>query len=376
MEKRGLSTIVTTLLIILLVIIAIGVIWAVVRNVLQKGSENIGFEGLLIELNIRAASIDGDTAYVQVKREAGEGDLVGINFVFSDTDTSKVKEQAVVMTELEQRTFTFSLTEVGISSPTEVSVAPIYELSSGKDKAGEVTDTEDFGTGVLGGGDGGGGAQCGNNNIEGTEVCDGSDIGTETCITQGFDAGDLACLPDCTGYDTSSCTGGTCTDGETQLCPLQDGVCLGSEQTCTGSAWPGCVYTGITGYEATEVSCTDTLDNDCDRDVDTADSDCELTWTGTVGTPWPTETKILFDIVENTADFITPTYNYVGMYMSFSGTSIETRCIMIFDYVIPSETPLYDKSIVRLDGAPTGGLPINIAGGNTFTIWQKSQCGV
>ena len=31
---------------------------------------------------------------------------------------------------------------------------------------------------------------CGNNTVEGTEVCDGTDLGGETCETQGYLGGD------------------------------------------------------------------------------------------------------------------------------------------------------------------------------------------
>ncbi len=57
--------------------------------------------------------------------------------------------------------------------------------------------------------------------------------------------------------------------------PLNDnqiGECAGSYQACGGvSGWQN-DYSGITTYEATEVSC-DTLDNDCDALVDQLDSD-------------------------------------------------------------------------------------------------------
>ncbi len=48
-------------------------------------------------------------------------------------------------------------------------------------------------------------AFCGNNLIDGTDVCDGTDLGTETCQTQGFDSGTLGCAPGCGAYDTSGC---------------------------------------------------------------------------------------------------------------------------------------------------------------------------
>ncbi|MBI3179709.1 MAG: hypothetical protein HYZ27_08605 [Deltaproteobacteria bacterium] len=51
------------------------------------------------------------------------------------------------------------------------------------------------------------GASCGNDAIDGYEVCDGTDLGGEMCTSLGFTGGALACLSDCSGYDTSGCTG-------------------------------------------------------------------------------------------------------------------------------------------------------------------------
>jgi hypothetical protein len=54
----------------------------------------------------------------------------------------------------------------------------------------------------------GAGAVCGNNLIESPEVCDGSDLGGQTCLSKGFTGGTLACNGSCSAFDTSSCTGG------------------------------------------------------------------------------------------------------------------------------------------------------------------------
>jgi hypothetical protein len=48
-------------------------------------------------------------------------------------------------------------------------------------------------------------AQCGNGVQEGSEDCDGSDLGGRTCQDLGFTGGTLACGGGCT-FDTSSCT--------------------------------------------------------------------------------------------------------------------------------------------------------------------------
>ncbi len=49
--------------------------------------------------------------------------------------------------------------------------------------------------------------ECGNGVLETGEACDGDELGDATCITEGFDSGDLACAADCT-FDTSACEGG------------------------------------------------------------------------------------------------------------------------------------------------------------------------
>ncbi len=49
-------------------------------------------------------------------------------------------------------------------------------------------------------------AVCGNDAAEGTEICDGTDLRGESCISQGYAGGVLGCLGDCSAYDTSGCT--------------------------------------------------------------------------------------------------------------------------------------------------------------------------
>jgi hypothetical protein len=83
---------------------------------------------------------------------------------------------------------------------------------------------------------------CGNGIIEVGEMCDGSDLGGETCSDQGFLGGTLACQADCQAFDTSACSNV-------------------NECVPTHSKEKG-------------LRCSDGLDNDCDGDIDAADTDC------------------------------------------------------------------------------------------------------
>ena len=46
---------------------------------------------------------------------------------------------------------------------------------------------------------------CGDNLIVGNEICDGTDLGGETCHSQGFTTGTLSCAADCGYFVTSDC---------------------------------------------------------------------------------------------------------------------------------------------------------------------------
>jgi len=48
---------------------------------------------------------------------------------------------------------------------------------------------------------------CGNNIKELGEVCDGVDLNGESCLTQGFDVGNLVCSVNCQSFDASNCVG-------------------------------------------------------------------------------------------------------------------------------------------------------------------------
>lgn len=56
-------------------------------------------------------------------------------------------------------------------------------------------------------------ATCGDNVIEGSEFCDGTALNSQTCVTLGYASGTLACESDCSAYDTSACVTDPCGNG-------------------------------------------------------------------------------------------------------------------------------------------------------------------
>ena len=67
---------------------------------------------------------------------------------------------------------------------------------------------------------------CGNGIIDEGETCDGAQLGGQTCQSQGFDAGTLACGPACT-FNTGSCVTYVCGNGSCE--PGEDSCSCASD---------------------------------------------------------------------------------------------------------------------------------------------------
>ncbi len=122
------------------------------------------------------------------------------------------------------------------------------EVCDGTNLGGQTCLTQGFDSGTLACAAGchafdtsaceGTGPVCGNNTVEGNEVCDGADLGGETCVTRGFLSGDLACAVGCAAFDTSGCSGPTCGNGVIEGSETCDGADLGGE-TCLTQGFVG-----------------------------------------------------------------------------------------------------------------------------------------
>jgi len=93
-DKKGLSAVVTTLILILLVLVAVGIIWVVIRAVVETGTGTIDYTAKCLRVDLRATVVNntaGTNYDVTLKRESGGDDINGVKIVFSnDTDSSSV----------------------------------------------------------------------------------------------------------------------------------------------------------------------------------------------------------------------------------------------------------------------------------------------
>ncbi len=195
-----------------------------------------------------------------------------------------------------------------------------------------------------GSGGGGGGAVCGNNIQEGSEVCDGTDLDSQTCSTQSFVSGTLACASNCLSFDTSACVG---------LGPVcGDGIVNGSEQ-CDGVALNGatCVSEGYaSGTLACNGSCVfDTAACVPIADTDAPDAIADLTaTTGALGTNTITlQWTVPFE--DGTADTGDPSSYQIAFSTSPISSNVFAEFTTIFltaDSVVDTDNDL----VSELDG--------------------------
>ena len=75
-NKRGLSQVITIVLIILLTLVAILIVWGFVRPTIESTGEQVGAECLTVDLQVTGCDITADT--FTVKRNSGTGTLVAI----------------------------------------------------------------------------------------------------------------------------------------------------------------------------------------------------------------------------------------------------------------------------------------------------------
>jgi hypothetical protein len=99
----------------------------------------------------------------------------------------------------------------------------------------------------------GGGPRCGNDRIEGDEICDGAELGPAppSCLEEGFRGGTIACAQDCLSFDTSGCSStATCGNSVIEFPEECDGA-LPAAADCTSR-----------GFDRGTISCTEscTLD--------------------------------------------------------------------------------------------------------------------
>jgi cysteine-rich repeat protein len=390
-NKKGISGIIVTLIMVVLSIVAITIVWGVIKNTIDDESSKISVSQLRLDLEIKAAYMDGlDGGIVSVKRNPGGDEITGINFIFSDGSNSMVVKKATTLGELEGETFTFTSLEIpGITAGDLISIAPIYELG-GEETSGTPTDSSPIGN-IAAGGGGGPPASCGDGTIGVGEQCDDNDANpgdgcSDTCqIESGYS---------CIGEPSVCTLGVTCGDGAigfgeqcddnnpdpgdgcSDTCQIEGGYsCTGTPSVCTPDNPPSsCDGVWNPGSEDPEVECDDgeiTCLANClcpSGDVPNPDDlggcikEPSLN-SGTINSVWPSGAIKYIDSPNLPIE--APTMqSYIGKYVNFSSI------VGCFGISYAEYLPEYLTSYIRTEIVMVG-----IGPSDGYEIWNSDTCG-
>lgn len=136
-NKKGLSAIIVTVLLIGLTIVAVGVVWAVVNGVLQRGASNTDLSAKCLDIIVTATSVTcGETpavCVVRLERTGSRDDAIsGVKMVFENAAGDRSASPATYSSPIAQLGNAQATGVVtGINTPTKVEVTVFFTDASG-----------------------------------------------------------------------------------------------------------------------------------------------------------------------------------------------------------------------------------------------------
>jgi len=127
-NKRGLSGVVSVLLIILITLVAIGIFWTVAKGVITRSESEIDMGSKCLDSDIRITGLDyvSPNWTISIRRKSGTEEFQGIKFLLHDTsrgESTPTTLEDVSVTNirlLETDVATISSVGSGISTPGNV----------------------------------------------------------------------------------------------------------------------------------------------------------------------------------------------------------------------------------------------------------------
>ncbi|MFA5953143.1 MAG: hypothetical protein WC812_00980 [Candidatus Pacearchaeota archaeon] len=412
MNKKGLSSVVTTILIIAVSIVVLAILSFVVINLVRNGGSMISLGQFTIDVSLKSASIDYDdgTANVKVARGVGNSNLIGLKFVFEDSLNSEVVERRFTdLDELEERTFVFNLTSecpnLILTDIRKVSIVPIILSDDEKEILGSInkdsgsftfdltnqtesfiepsycTENSDCGIDYLIDGT----RYCSSNNLYQYKKIYTCNLGFCTAVSEPIMLEDCAylCFVDSCISEQVSCNPGqieedcgvngwtgpkTCSvegDLDSVIQDWKEYSCI--DHTCSveiySQTFQVCTSEEICYEGACFIPLECTQNSDCDLGETCNEGSCvtEIALnSGAITSIWPFGIGEYFDSTSLTDPTIE---SYVGKYISFSGN--QQGCLEIVEHLWPAKPN--GAPYVRLNVSST-----NISAGENYYIWETN----
>ena len=136
-DVRGLSNVIVTLIMIVLVLIAVGLIWTAVQGTIESGTEQIEISSKCLKVDIKATKLACTTAgvcNVTITRSVGGDDLEGIKLSLTNAvgETNYIHDIPGNIVPLETKTEL--AIDTGITDVSRVEVAPYFLDNAGQEQ--------------------------------------------------------------------------------------------------------------------------------------------------------------------------------------------------------------------------------------------------
>lgn len=154
LNKKAVSGVIVTVLLVLLVFAAVAIVWAVISSflseqggIIAQGLDTVSLD--IIDNSLKYNSTDG--LEVKVKRNIGKGNITGINLVVNGETTGQFKYSKVTGGEIvEGETVKIRFEEGLPENITSIAISPIT-IANGREVIGNVKDEAVPGRGFVGG---------------------------------------------------------------------------------------------------------------------------------------------------------------------------------------------------------------------------------
>lgn len=145
-NKKGISTIVVTVILVALVLVAVAIVWAVVNNLITKSTGTVEISGKCVSVDVKATSVNCSTpsaCVVNLERSGSSTDeLSGVKFVFrNDTDNSAVLDVPGNIELLVGKKVTIDST---LGAPDTLEMTVYFEDASGEENLCQQTNSFSF----------------------------------------------------------------------------------------------------------------------------------------------------------------------------------------------------------------------------------------
>ena len=156
MKKRGISAVVATILIILIVVVGVGIVWKVVLPLFAE-LEFLSYSDVRLNIVFQGHTVydsNQNFAFVQIERGKDQVNVTGVEIGFNFDGMTKTYQSDNVPTPNGKYTYKFNFTndsEFGIPedvAPDKVTVAPIFTINN-KERLGKILDEKPMPSGRI-----------------------------------------------------------------------------------------------------------------------------------------------------------------------------------------------------------------------------------